>query len=168
MLLSVCLLVAACSKNKDTPMRQLPSLTTEGKNVMGCYINDELQIFEGEYFTFSEWGVKFTYDEASEKSSLRGGPKNADAQSGLDGDIYLEVYTPMLKADTVYRSFLPSLFGVYEIGGKDYHVEPDDDFNFIAFARIDSEVAAGLFQFRAYSNSGDSVYITHGRFDIAR
>ena len=160
-------ILTGCKKtNKKVEM---PLASQGGENTMGCYVNSVLHSYRGEYLYASPDGVRFIdYTANYQHCYIRGsGPLGDEA----NGDIYINAYMPNLLPYTFY----PDLYGASgatslqrELPTVQYLVKPNDPFNFVFFTRIDNSVAAGQFQFRAYSADGDSVYITHGRFDIAR
>jgi len=157
--------LTSCNKSNKNP--DLPLPTMEGKNTMGCYVNGVVHSYSGEVTYLSADGVRFIdYTTNYQHYWIRGGPLGNKA----NGTIYMYAYSDSLQPHIIYDIYGAS--GATSFHRKlptvQFSVKPNDPFNFVFFTRLDHAVAAGRFQFRAYSDEGDSVYVTLGRFDIAR
>lgn len=69
---------AGCTKNNDEP--QLPVPTQEGKNILACKVNGQVQIYKGKRTTFNDNGVE--YDPYIDK--LRIAADNSDYNDNIE------------------------------------------------------------------------------------
>lgn len=150
----------SCTKKSGTTEPQLPPLTTEGKNVMGCKLNGAVHIYSGKRSFSNPNGVN--YDNLVERVVIYADNSNyTDAVNiSIIKGFGLVVDIPYYFASETsgnYAQYLPSSANF--ITGSNS--------GWIRFVRLDTEVAAGTFEFTAYHND-DSVKITEGRFDISR
>jgi hypothetical protein len=161
------LLWTGCDLTPKEPEPTLPLATREGKNTLGCYVNGVLHSYSEQLGNglFADKGVDFGDPIASYGYfEIKGVSPNQP------GDVYILVETDTVKADSVYTDLYPPFYPTtYSKGYGEYTVKPYDLFNQVFLTRFDNQVAAGFFSFRAYTSDGtDSVYVTYGRFDIAR
>jgi hypothetical protein len=157
----ICLLAVAGAsgcKKKDA----LPPLTQEGKNILACKFNGQVQIYSGIPNTFNVNGVKFSY--STNHIELRA--TNAD----VDNSLYITLhFPPQLVGNNDYilgSEASPHYVEAY-CGRSALPYFTKANSGQIRFIRIDKEVAAGTFSFTAYRGN-DSLVITDGRFDIGR
>jgi hypothetical protein len=149
-------IVTGCRKDTE---KDLPPLTQSGENRIACLINGKERIYTGES------QVSFSLSFLGDYVSLVG--KRAFLLPDRDIEICFE--SDSIMPNVVYQGFeAQNCTTTYEHGDELYKANPYDGYNWLMFTRLDTAVAAGIFQFRCIGPDGDMVNVTSGRFDIAR
>lgn len=150
-----------CSKKQNGNTEpQLPPLTTEGKNVMGCKVNGNVQIYSGKRTFGNDNGVD--YNPSSSKVVIFA--DNINYHDEIKITINIPYSSLIIDTPYYFTSETTNNYAQYFPSSANFIT--DNNSGWIRFARLDTEVAAGTFEFTAYHN-GDSVKITEGRFDIS-
>jgi hypothetical protein len=154
----LCLLVlvaglSTCKKEKLTPLQRLPPATTTGANTWGCLVNGEAWTATGDDNMRADWttasicSCTMSFSSRSVSIGLKSGfvagnysiapPPNAVALAKL------QIVELMYPATNVVNGTL-------------------------LLTRLDRQagVMSGTFAFTTVGNSGDTLHVTDGRFDV--
>lgn len=163
--------LSTCLKStKET----LPPITMEGKNVVACYINGELYIYEGEYV--GGWSSKGNWAKyIIDFNSLT---INSKANEPLKASIWLKIRP--IEGQLVYElnQFERSIASVrlwvddHTFADSEYktNAEYKGHLELLKFRHGEADgnnFVAGTFSFDAIDSRGDVIEVREGRFDIA-
>jgi len=152
--------LGACNKD-DSSTQQLPPPTQEGKNILGCKVNEHVQIFKGKGSIPHDVGVN--YYRSVDQIVI-----SCNNESYEHIRMTIPVIPDSAKIGVRYnfsKSELINPYASYYKGNGSIVYMTNIQSGFIKFTRLDKNIAAGIFEFTAYYNN-DSVKITEGRFDI--
>lgn len=137
---------------------QLPAYSSSGKNVLGCKVNGQVHLYSGIRTLSNDNGVD--YFNGNTEISV-----DADNSSYNDYMRILFYHLNNLSVGTTYYFTNDSIsYATYLIGNGSQSYTTGS--GYVKFTRLDNMVAAGIFEYTAYSITGDSVKVTEGRFDV--
>lgn len=160
------MITSSCDKQEMEP-NLMPSTTT-GENTMGFYLDGDPVNIEGETGGFCGCGVN--------------GGINVDDVVRIFGssdepDISIVIYFPLDSLDRSNEVVINESLWKYEqiesiddspLGGKLFKCDSLHTGS-ISILRMDNQVIAGTFEFEAiHAESGETIQVTDGRFDIKR
>jgi len=160
------LITSSCDKQEMEP-NLVPS-TTSGENTMGFYLDGDPVNIEGETGGFCGCGVS--------------GGINIDDVVRIFGssdepDISITIFFPLDSLDRSNEVVINESLYRYEeiesiddspLGGRFFQSDSLHQ-GTIKILRLDSQVIAGTFEFDAiHAESGETIQVTDGRFDIKR
>ncbi|MGN6567427.1 MAG: hypothetical protein ACTHJ0_05725 [Flavipsychrobacter sp.] len=161
--LTVFIFFSACHKS-DEPAVLKP--TQSGQNVIAFTVNGQQHVYMG-IPTFSTPGISFSIIRLRDSSMIIDMDGTGNYHDGF------EFVTNIVRF---------SLSNVYHIGNnypyyQSYYNDnsngqgdifyPDSSKSTFIFTRLDSSVAAGVFQFYGIDNNGQTISLSNGFFDIA-
>ena len=156
----------ACDKER------LPEPSQEGKNIFACKVNGKVWIPDG---SSSLGGTTKPINGGVYHNNFTGGRNfllTAYMGNGETVEFFLESFevgTHNLDVQTFRSGPSPSPenYGVYYKENKTFMTSPDHT-GFVKITRSDtvSLIYSGTFEFNVATSTGETVKITHGRFDI--
>lgn len=166
-LIFICLTSSKCEKDKSpiNPVDQLPPATQTGANTFGCLVNGEV------------WIPKDNYGQAT--FSLYADPT---FENGVFGVTAIKYYDAGKFQQISFGSDTCTNSGVYPLGkphnraqfmdiGKSLMLISDNQgvkcTGTMSITKYDlqNRIFSGTFEFTIYNTVGDTIRITHGRFD---
>ena len=173
---ATCALLCTCSKDKLSPLEQLPPITSRGANTFGCKINGKVwlpskrpkgdlpQIEGGIVERYANGGPEknwydlliFAYGEKGTGFQLFLSRINSIGKFKCDKNIFIFPVDPQPDYSYCY----------YYENEKQFITNPkfQGEINLLKYDTI-SKIFSGTFNFRA-SSGKDTIEITDGRFDI--
>jgi hypothetical protein len=176
-ILSLTLLSSSCKKQVVQPgneLSKLPAATQTGARTFGCLINGHAfvphnrSLLEG-----PRMQCNYVYTDGGYSFTVGGGNKNSD---GSISDIKLETDSlAVSEGQTVKLTdhFINGkAFGAYQIINAPsysyYYYTNQILTGQLTITKLDEakQIASGTFYFNVLNNSGDTIKITNGRFDM--
>lgn len=161
---------AGCKKDKIKPSTVLPPTTQEGKNTMGCKVNDEVWVPFYECPAFRENCSELSVSAGNTLSngffrlSINAGRKIDNTDTHLLIETYPNetISSTGNKSDSVEVHFYGDNNKIY---GEHYYPGRVKRFEVTKFDTT-NKIVSGIFDFTLYKSSTDSIKITEGRFDL--
>ena len=164
-----------CKKHNNPKEDVLPPITQEGKNTFGCKVNGKVWIPYYPCFglpagaTQLSYEIRPFYDTAILPMffSLRAG-NNADGGSGFfigqNSTISDRIFRPGNIMDSILINFTSNTWHGY----YNFDSPPGSYPREFLITKLDTVkgIVSGTFAFTLYSDPGDSVVISDGRFDL--
>lgn len=159
-----------CDKNDDDPKeKQLPPITTEGKNTFGCKIDGELFIADVNFSVGGPMPV-VAYRQDSNRFVIQGTQEENDQLK----DVKIRSYIDFTSSTQTMSANSSSVIGYtdYSLIGTtcaDYYYDTSN-LGTINVIHLDTlnHIFSGTFQMVLLNNScsPNQIHITHGRFDV--
>lgn len=163
-----------CPKDKNDPSNpnaelQLPAITTEGKNTIGCKIDGKVWI------PYSKTSVPKLYASIDRNYNWMFGLSGLQKDIGVDSKNVIEIYVRPLSTDTFFLltknkyGNVAHYFPTLAVGAQAFNSDEALNNGYVHILRFDSvnQIISGTFQFTAIDSfTNEKHEITDGRFDL--
>jgi hypothetical protein len=163
------LILFSCKDEVVIPEPQLPPITKKGLNTFGCLVDGELFLYEDQfdfivdtkitYWILRDSVLEITAEDHSRNTSIHLETIYHYGQKTID------LYHPNAHAQGWITQYID--FDI-KLGGSRYFILKNN-LGKLRLIRDDDIAIAGTFSFDAIGEDfGDTIHITHGRFDILK